>query len=1287
MLSNFVAGNLAVLRVGDGVAAPSSAATAVFIDEFTTSSASQTPVQSVALPTTASATGNAALTQSGSASSEGALSLSQDGHYLALVGYNATTGSTSVASGTADRIVGRIDSSATIDTTTRPTGYSGNNIRGAATGDGTTFWTVGPGGGINYVPLGGPLAGATVQLATANTETAQAVNNQLYVAPAAGVAIDTVGTGLPTTGSQPVANLPGMIGLSTATRAFYFLDRDASVPGLDTLYVADQTNGIMKYSFDGTNWTARGSKSGAVSGLVAALDGANADIYVTTGASASANNNLLKYVDSAAFNATISLGTSTTLATAGTNKIFRGLAFAPTPSPAAQTTTTLSAPTSANANTPINISATIARLSGSGPTPTGTVTFRDGGVVMTGGSNVPVVNGTASFSTSALVIGSHTILATYSPSDPASFQLSNSAATPLTISGPVFTSINNAVFTSGTPGTFQVNSTTATSYSLTSAPPWAAISNAGVLSGTPPAVTQTTAFNFTINGSDSGGAGNAQSFTLYVVPAATSAVPFTPGNLLVYRVGDGGLTYGSQGSGGTASGSAVGIFLDEYTPAGNFVQTVFVPSTGANKTTDSNSATSDGMMTLSADGHSVAFTGYNADLGTANLTSIASSGTGAVARVIGTVSSSGEVDTSTMTTAYSAGNIRSAATIDGKEFWTAGTAGTASAANSGVRYFNVTGATGQAGTILNNTFNSRTVGFYGGQLYWGTGTTNLSFNSGAGTYAFPTPFPTTAPTGAIDTGLVAASTSPYQFVILDMDASGTLTAGDRAYFVDDTSGVGSLRREDYTGTAWSAPTAVATNFNDVRGLTGVVVNSTTARLFGTRATATIAATSSYSTAIVTVDDVVGSGATWSTVVQFADAGSTASPVRQFRGITIVPQAPGVASDTVSLTPSVNPAPAGSSVTFTASITGSAGTATGYVSFLSGTTVLLTTPLVNGQAVYNAPNLPLGATAISTYYGGDSVYPAGTASVNQVMSGLQYTSLNNTKFTSASPGTFNVTVTGGTPQSFSLTGAPAWVAIDSSGVLSGTPPTIVQTTAFPFTINATDSFSNVYTQSFTLYVIPAVKPAVPFTPGDLLVYRVGDGGTTYGSQGTGGNAAGVAVGIFLDEYTPSGAFVQTVFVPTTGANKTVDSISVTSDGMLSLSADGRQVTFTGYNADPGTANLASTTSAANPRVIGIVNGSGVTTTNTTSSAYSGSNIRSAATVNGTQFWTAGVAASSSALNSGIRYFDTAGAANQPGVIANSQTTFDTRTVAFEGGVLYWGTLNTFGAGAGLYNEAS
>jgi len=91
--AGFSPGNLVVLRAGDGSGALSSAATAVFLDEY---SPAGTPVQSLTLPTTASGN-NKRLTVAGSSTNDGALRRSVDGRYLTLAGYDAVPGTASIA--------------------------------------------------------------------------------------------------------------------------------------------------------------------------------------------------------------------------------------------------------------------------------------------------------------------------------------------------------------------------------------------------------------------------------------------------------------------------------------------------------------------------------------------------------------------------------------------------------------------------------------------------------------------------------------------------------------------------------------------------------------------------------------------------------------------------------------------------------------------------------------------------------------------------------------------------------------------------------------------------------------------------------------------------------------------------------------------------------------------------------------------------------------------------------------------------------------------------------------
>ncbi|QLE56024.1 DUF4347 domain-containing protein [Nostoc sp. TCL26-01] len=326
ILAPFTKGNLVVVRVGTGSAALSTAATAVFLDEY---SASGTLVQSVALPTTVNGS-NARLTLDGLNASEGALALSADRRYLTLGGYDANLGTSNVSSTTSsstNRIIARVDANGTIDTTTRlnDVNLSSPTIRNAATDDGTRFWVGGNNFNVYYLPLGN--TGASTIINGFATRAIKIFNGQLYISSitTTPAGVSTVGIGLPTSGTQTPVILPSLSGTSN-TYGFVLLDRDASVAGVDTVYIADVSSGLLKYSFNGTTWTARGSIAGTVTGLTGFINGNNVNLYATRGTGA--GNTIVKVTDSAAFNANIS-GSFTTLATAAANTAFRGLAFAP----------------------------------------------------------------------------------------------------------------------------------------------------------------------------------------------------------------------------------------------------------------------------------------------------------------------------------------------------------------------------------------------------------------------------------------------------------------------------------------------------------------------------------------------------------------------------------------------------------------------------------------------------------------------------------------------------------------------------------------------------------------------------------------------------------------------------------------------------------------------------------------------------------------------------------------------------------------------------------------------
>ena len=156
-------------------------------------------------------------------------------------------------------------------------------------------------------------------------------------------------------------------------------------------------------------------------------------------------------------------------------------------------------------------------------------------------------------------------------------------------------------------------------------------------------------------------------------------------------------------------------------------------------------------------------------------------------------------------------------------------------------------------------------------------------------------------------------------------------------------------------------------------------------------------------------------------------------------------------------------------------------------------------------------------------------------------------------------------------------------------------------------------------------------ANPFTPGDLVVVRAGDGSAPLSS---------VATAAFLDEYTTSGTFVQSIALPTTasGANGALTlSGSATSEGFLKLSVNGQYLTLAGYNALPGTAGVATAAPTTVNRVVGVIDmNANINTTTILTDAYNGSNIRSAITTDGTSIWTGGNAGSGNGATAGVRY---------------------------------------------------
>ena len=423
-LASFTPGNIVVCRPGDGVTPLSSAATVVFVDEYTPAGSL---VQSVALPTTDSGA-NQILTVAGTSTNECALNRSADGRYLLITGYDAVAGTPAVA-GTSTtggtpivRVIGRIDKFGAIDTTTTTTSFTAGNIRSATSDNGANVWAVGSNSGVVFTTLAASGAGTVVSTTVTNNRVTGIFGAQLYTSDSSGVTVrlGTVGTGLPTTAGQTITNLPGYI-TTGASNGFFFADLDAGVAGVDTLYQADDGagagatgGGVKKFSLVGGNWTYNGTfpASGAPAipattffGLTGTVSGGVVTLYATR-----AGAQVVKFVDATGYNVAPT-AIPTLLATNAANTAFRGIALAPqviTLSPASLVNGTFNA----TYNFPITASGGVAPYTfavTSGTVPTGLTLNSDGTW-----SGTATATGTFNFTVTATDAGGQTGSQAYS---------------------------------------------------------------------------------------------------------------------------------------------------------------------------------------------------------------------------------------------------------------------------------------------------------------------------------------------------------------------------------------------------------------------------------------------------------------------------------------------------------------------------------------------------------------------------------------------------------------------------------------------------------------------------------------------------------------------------------------------------------------------------------------------------------------------------------------------------------------------------------------------------------
>ena len=341
--------NFTSVRVGaPGGGALSTASFPVFVEERKLSDGSV--VSTVNLPIAAAAT-QAAFTLRGTGTTEGKIQLSTDNAYLMLAGYSAIPGVDLIAmsaAATVPRVVARIDKAGAVDTSTvlAATAFDTGAPRSVASTDGANFWVTGEGGsvgggptgGIHYVAFG-TNAGNDAQVFSSlptNLRFGAIFGGQLYASTQSGATrLFSVGTGMPTDPAQALTAVPGLPADSkNAPDGFVFLDLDAGVAGVDTLYIADQSSlvnggGIQKWKLAaaGGNWakvaTFTNNLTGGPGFLTAKAYGTSVVIVTTTGENPA---RIVRYVDDG-----VNLTPTGVLLATGVKDtvVYRGVAFRP----------------------------------------------------------------------------------------------------------------------------------------------------------------------------------------------------------------------------------------------------------------------------------------------------------------------------------------------------------------------------------------------------------------------------------------------------------------------------------------------------------------------------------------------------------------------------------------------------------------------------------------------------------------------------------------------------------------------------------------------------------------------------------------------------------------------------------------------------------------------------------------------------------------------------------------------------------------------------------------------
>ena len=340
----------------------------------------------------------------------------------------------------------------------------------------------------------------------------------------------------------------------------------------------------------------------------------------------------------------------------------------------------------------------------------------------------------------------------------------------------------------------------------------------------------------------------------WVFSVGFSQQPFTAGNIVVYRVGDGT---------SALNANETKVFLDEYTPGGVLVQSILMPVTGQ-KLTMSGSYNSGGLLTLSADGKHLIVPGFNLDLGAAPVPPLL--------RAMAVVDFNGTINSvTTITDNPNNYPITSATSDNGTNLWFTG---------GDALEYTTSGSTASSTRVVEYAGPPFSLGLniVNGQLYvdqYG-GVVNKIGQAGTG-------LPTTSGQPFAELPGIVVDLTPFQFAFADLDAN--IQGVDVLYVAAQASTGGGIRKYSLVNGAWVSNGVIGTGAERYTGLT-LKVSTGVVTVFATRRGGNSA--SIRGGQLVSLTDNSGyNGALTGTPTIIATV-ATANTMA-FRGIALVPQ--------------------------------------------------------------------------------------------------------------------------------------------------------------------------------------------------------------------------------------------------------------------------------------------------------------------------------------------------------------------------------------------------------------